>query len=212
MAEESLEYKVYQQIKEMMLNFDIAPGQRIVITELAERLGVSRTPVKMALIILLKEGFLDYSPRQSCYTIHQLTQEEFDSVHEFREMMELGAIDKAMKNLTPEKLETLEKKALEFKQAADSDEMELRFVLDLNFHAYIIDMMGSPYWSERYREVYQRFFMRRRIRKLFGERYAQVMAEHNEIVEAFRQRDAERAKRAISAHAKGSKEFIDSIY
>jgi DNA-binding GntR family transcriptional regulator len=212
MAEQNLEYKVYQQIKEMMLNFDIVPGQRIVITELAEKLGVSRTPVKMALIILLKEGFVDYSPRQSCYTVHQLCQEELDSLHEFRELLELGAVAKAMKNLTPEKLKILERKALDFKQAADTDEKELRFLLDLNFHAYIVDLVGSPYLSDTYREVFQRFFMRRRISSLFGDRYAKVLAEHNEVVEAFRQRDVERAKQAISAHANATKEFMDSIY
>jgi DNA-binding GntR family transcriptional regulator len=212
MAEQNLESKVYQQIKDMMLNFDIVPGQRIVITELAEKLGVSRTPVKMALIMLLKEGFVDYSSRQSCYTIHQLSPEELDSLHEFRELLELGAVAKAMKNLTPEKLEILEQRALDFKQAADADEKELRFLLDLNFHAYIVDLAGSPYLSDTYREVYQRFFMRRRISRLFGDRYAKVLAEHNEVVEAFRHRDVEGAKAAISAHAKATKEFMDSIY
>jgi DNA-binding GntR family transcriptional regulator len=212
MAEQSLEYKVYEQIKDMMLNFDIVPGQRIVITELAQKLGVSRTPVKMALIMLLKEGFVDYSPRQSCYTIHQLSKEELDSLHEFRELLELGAVAKAIKNLTPAKVKALERKALDFKKAAATDEKELRFVLDLGFHSYFVDLAGSPYLSDTYRNVYQRFFMRRRISRLFGDRYAKVMAEHNAIVEAFRQRDAEMAKQAISAHAKATKEFMDSIY
>jgi len=212
MAEQNLEYKVYQQIKEMMLNFDIVPGQRIVITDLAEKLGVSRTPVKMALIMLSKEGFVDYSARQSCYTIHQLSQEELDGLHEFRELLELGAVRKAIKNMTPEKLEILEEKANNFKQAAAVDERELRFVLDLDFHAYIVDLAGSPYLTATYRDVYQRFFMRRRISKFFGERYIQVISEHKEVVEAFRQNDVERALQAIAAHAKATKEFMDSIY
>lgn len=212
MNDQSLEYKVYQQIKDLMLSFEIVPGQRIVITELAERLGVSRTPVKMALIMLSKEGFVDYTPRQSCYTIHQYSREELDSLHDLRVILELGALPKAMENLTPAQLRELEKKARDFKQAGDTDKRELRFLLDLNFHACFVDMADSRYLSETYREIYQRFFMRRRISSFFGERYATAFAEHEEILEAFRQRDVERAKQAISAHAAATKEFIDSIY
>jgi DNA-binding GntR family transcriptional regulator len=212
MSEQSLEYKVYQQIKDMMLSFDIFPGQRIVITELAEKLGVSRTPVKMALIMLSKEGFVDYAPRQSCYIIHQYSKEELDSLHDFRVLLELGAVSKSIENLTPQKMKVLERKAGDFKQAADTDKRELRFMLDLSFHVCFVDLAGSPYLSETYREVYQRFFMRRRISSFFGERYVTALAEHEEILEAFRQRDAERAKQAITDHAKATKEFIDSIY
>jgi DNA-binding GntR family transcriptional regulator len=212
MPDQSLEYKVYQQIKDMMLNFDIVPGQRIVITELAEKLGVSRTPVKMALIMLSKEGFVDYAPRQSCYTIHQYSREDLDNLHDFRVLLELGALPKAIENLTPEKMKVLERKAQDFKQAGDIDKRELRFMLDLSFHSCFVDLAGSPYLSEAYREVYQRFFMRRRISNFFGDRYTHAFAEHEEILEAFRQRDLERAKQAISTHAAATKEFIDSIY
>ena len=212
MPEQSLEYKVYQQIKELMLNFDIVPGQRIVITELAEKLGVSRTPVKMALIMLSKEGFVDYAPRQSCYIIHQYSREELDSLQDFRVLLELGAVPKSIENLTPAKMKVLERKARDFEQAGDIDKRELRFLLDLNFHACFVDLAGSPYLSETYREVYQRFFMRRRISSFFGDRYANAFAEHEEILEAFRKRDVERAKKAISNHAAATKVFIDSIY
>lgn len=212
MSEENLDFKVYAQIKQMMLDFELVPGQRLVITDLAEKLAVSRTPVKMALIMLLKDGFIDHSPRQSSYTVHQLSREELDGLHSFREILELGSINLAINNLTPAKLKILESKMQNFKRAASSDERELRFVLDLDFHSYFVDLAGCPHLTDTYRDVYQRFFMRRRVSRFFGERYAQVLTEHNEIVEAFRRRDAERAKLAISAHARATKVFMDSIY
>ncbi len=211
-SEETLDYKTYKQIKQMMLNFDIVPGQRIVITELADKLEISRTPVKMALIMLMKEGFVDYSHRQSCYTVHQLTQEEYDGLADFREILEVGAVNKAMKNLTPAKLEELEQKARKFRQAAEANDKELRVVLDLEFHSCIVELAGSRNLIETFRDVYQRFFMQRRITRLLGERYAQVLAEHDEIIEAFRQGDADRARQAIVNHSRLAKEFIDSIY
>ena len=196
----------------MMLQFEIVPGQRVVITELADQLGISRTPVKMALIMLMKEGFVDYSSRQSCYTIHQLTREEYDGLAEFREILEAGAVHKAMKNLNGAKLKQLEQKATKFKQAAEANEKEQRFILDLEFHAAVVSLAGSASLTETFRDVYQRFFMQRRMIRFGVERNAQVVKEHDAIAEAFRQKDIEQARQAITVHARSAKEFFDSIY
>ena len=212
MSEETLDYKTYKQIKQMMLNFDIVPGQRVIITELADKLGISRTPVKMALIMLMKEGFVDYSARQSCYTIHQLTREEYDGLADFREILEAGSVNKAMRNLTPAKLELLEQKAASFRRAAEANERELRFALDLEFHTGIVNLAGSSGLTETFKDVYQRFFLQRRIIRLGSERNAQIISEHESIAAAFRRGDTEGARQAISAHAKSSKDFFDSIY
>lgn len=212
MKDDNLEVKTYKQVKEMMLNFELVPGQRIVITELADQLGVSRTPVKMALIMLLKEGYLDYSTKQSYYTIHQFTKEELDYLFEFREFIEVGAVEKSIANITDEKLKILETKAFALREAAAKDQRELKFLLDLDFHSYIVELSGNPYLVEAERDVYQRFFMRRRISKFFGERYAEMLNEHDDIVAAFRERDVQKARSILSAHLKAGKEFIDSIY
>ena len=66
--------------------------------------------------------------------------------------------------------------------------------------------------TETFRDVYQRFFMQRRIIRHGGDRNAQVVTEHEQIAQAFRQGDPEGARNAIVAHAKSSKEFFDSIY
>lgn len=212
MSEETLDYKTYKQIKQMMLRFEIVPGQRLVITELADQLGISRTPVKMALIMLMKEGFVDYSPRQSCYTLHQLTREEYNGLADFREILEAGSVYKAMKNLSGAKLKQLMQKAQKFRQAAEANEREERFILDLEFHTNIVGLAGSTSLTETFRDVYQRFFLQRRIIRLGADRNAQVVAEHEAITEAFRQNDAEKARQAVTDHAKSAKEFFDSIY
>ena len=114
MQDNTLELKTYNTIKKMMLNFDLVPGQRVVITELAEHLGVSRTPVKMAVIMLYKEGYLDYSARKSYYTVHQLSKEELDHLYSFREFLELGVAENELANLTQEQFKALENKSLIF--------------------------------------------------------------------------------------------------
>lgn len=210
MGERNLNNVVYQKIKQMMLDYEITPGQRLTFADLAEKLGVSRTPVNNALSLLNKEGFLDFTPNQG-YTVHQITKEEADQLYELRTILELGAIEKTIHNLTPAKFKELEKRERLFKQAVDENQSRGRFSLDEEFHAYIVEMSGNYYLAEYFREVYQRIFLRHRIRPLKGERVVQVPAEHRELVEAIGQRDVERAKRIVAEHIESGKQYIYSF-
>lgn len=93
--DKNLTQMAYTKIKEMMLNYDIVPGQRLIFVDLAKRLGVSRTPVNNALSILANEGFLDFVPNQG-YTVHQITRQEAGALYELREIIEVGAIERAI--------------------------------------------------------------------------------------------------------------------
>ena len=210
MAERNLNNKVYQQIKQMMINYEIIPGQRLLFSDLAEKLGVSRTPVNNALSLLAKEGFLDFTPNQG-YTVHQINREEADALYELRLILELGAIDKIVMNLTPEKLKLLEKKERAFKEAVALNVSRGRFMLDEDFHSFIVEMSGNIYLGEYFREIYERIFLRHRIGPLRGERQQQVPDEHHEIFDAIKSRDVNRTKEAITHHVTAGKEYIYSF-
>lgn len=210
MGEKNLNNTVYQKIKQMMLDYEITPGQKLTFIDLAERLGVSRTPVNNALSLLAREGFLDFTPNQG-YTVHQITKEEADQLYEVRKILELGAIEKVIKNLTPQKMKELERRERLFKQAVDEKQSRGRFTLDQEFHGYIVEMSGNHYLAEYFREVYQRIFLRHRVRPLRGERVVQVPAEHSELLHAIRNRDTEKAKEVISRHIENGKQYIYSF-
>ena len=150
MSERNLNNIVYQKIKQMMLNYEITPGQRLTFVDLAEKLGVSRTPVNNALSLLSKEGFLDFTPNQG-YTVHQITKEEADQLYEVREILEVGALEKAILHLTPVKIKELEKRESLFKQSVDEKQNRGRFFLDQEFHAYIVEMSENHYLAEYFR-------------------------------------------------------------
>ena len=209
MSERNLTDKVYQQIKQMMINYELIPGQRLIFNDLAEKMGVSRTPVNNALSLLAKEGFLDFTPHQG-YTVHQITKEEADSLYELREILEIAAIEKVIANLTPEKLKVLERKQKSFEQAVAEKVSRGRFFLDQEFHAGIVELSGNLYLADYFREVYQRIFLRHRVGPLRGERAVQAPVEHDNILEAIKERDVARARQAISNHIKAGKEYIYS--
>jgi DNA-binding GntR family transcriptional regulator len=207
--DKNLTEMAYRKIKEMMLNYDIVPGQRLIFIDLAKRLGVSRTPVNNALSILANEGFLDFVPNQG-YTVHQITRAEAGDLYELREIIELGAIEKALEHHSAEKLEILRQQKCLYETSVIENVSRGRFALDQEFHASYIRMAENPYLTDYFREIYQRIFLRHRIEGLPAGRAKQVVLEHSDIYDAIRQRNLKSARQLIKRHIQAGKEYIFS--
>ena len=211
-GERSLTQMAYRKIKEMMLNYEIIPGQRLVFVDLAKRIGVSRTPVNNALSNLANEGYLDFVPHQG-YTVHELTQEEASALYQVREMIELGAIRLAIQKLTPEKVRLLKRTKEIVSEKLNADHVTRRnFMLDLEFHTAYIQMAGNPYLTNCFREVYQRIFLRHRLEGLSIARNQEVDSEHNEIFDAISKRNVRKAKEVIRKHISAAEKSIFSVF
>ena len=210
--DKNLTQMAYRKIKDMMFSYEIIPGQRLVFVDLAKKIGVSRTPVNHALSILANEGFLDFIPHQG-YAVHELTQEEAGALYQVREIIELGAIELAIRKMTPEKLEALRQKKEVLAEKLTADHVTRRnFILDQEFHLCYIDMAGNPYLTGFFREVYQRIFLRHRIEGLSISRNQQVVSEHNEILKAISQKDVRKAKELIKKHIRAAEKSIFSVF
>lgn len=207
--EKNLTQLVYDSIKQMMLDYEIVPGQRLVFNDLAQLLGVSRTPVNNALSMLANEGFLDFVPNQG-YRVHEITKEEAESLYEIREILELGAIGKAIRKLTTEKLHNLERQKVLYETVVTEQVSRGRFVLDQEFHASIVEMTDNLYLADYFREIFQRTFLRHRIEGLRGDRAREVVAEHEAIFQAIQLRDVMRAGDLLKAHIRTGKSYIFS--
>jgi DNA-binding GntR family transcriptional regulator len=206
----NLTLAVYDSIKEMMINYDIVPGQRLIFVDLAKQLGVSRTPVNNALSILAKEGYLDFVPNQG-YSMHKLTMEEAESLYELREILEIGTIGKAIRNLNPEKIGELEDKRAEYVEAISDRTFRRLFVLDTEYHAAIMGMVDNMYLIERYRDICQRIFLRIRTEDLRLDRQREIVKEHDALFEAVQLRDVEYAKELIRTHNTNAKKNLFAI-
>jgi DNA-binding GntR family transcriptional regulator len=199
----------YGKIKEMMFNYEIVPGQRLIFVDFANRLGVSRTPINNALSILANEGFLDFIPNQG-YRVHEITQEEASHLYEVREIIELGALEPAMRKVSSEKLKDLERQRKLYEKSVAEQVTRGRFTFDQEFHACYVQMAENPYLTDYFREIYQRIFLRHRIEGLPVGRAREVVLEHKEIFKAISMKDAENAKKLVKHHIKTGKDYIFS--
>ncbi len=201
MAEQkNLTLRVYDNIKQMMLNYDIVPGQRLVFVDLAKELGVSRTPVNNALSILAKEGYLDFIPNQG-YSVHKLTREEAESLYEIKVLMELGSVENAIKLATPGKLAAIEEKKNRYASSVKSHIYRHLFVLDMEFHAAIGEMVNNTYYVDIYKDISQRIFLRFRTEHLETPRLFEIIEEHENLYNAIITKNVKTAKKLIKEHS-----------
>jgi DNA-binding GntR family transcriptional regulator len=208
-GDENLTQMAYRKIKEMMFNYQIVPGQRLIFVDFAERLGVSRTPVNNALSILANEGFLDFIPNQG-YRVHEITREEAENLYAVREILELGAIAPAIEKINPERLRILGEQKKLYEKVVAEKLTRNRFLIDQEFHAGVVQMAENPYLTDYFREVYQRIFLRHRIEALPVGRAREVVLEHEELFQAIRRKDVKRSKELVKHHIKTGKDYIFS--
>lgn len=193
-----------------MLNYEIVPGQRLVFIDLAKQLNVSRTPVNNALSILAQQGYLDFVPNQG-YSVHKLTQKEAENHYEIREILETGFIGKAIRNMTDKRLQTLKKRKADYENAIVGHVTRKLFILDTEFHAGIIDMVGNDILSAQYRDICQKIFLRFRTEDLRLNRIMDIKDEHNQIFEAICLKDVEHSKELVKLHHKSSRDSLFPI-
>ena len=206
----NLTLAAYDRIMEMMINYDIVPGQRLVFVDLAEQLGVSRTPVNNALSILAKEGYLDFIPNQG-YTVHKLTREEAEALYEIREILEIGTISKAIRAMTQEKIDRLRQVKEVYEKGVTDRVHRGLFVLDIDFHAAIIEMTGNLLLVDRYRDLCKRIFLRFRVEALSIDRIHEIVKEHDQLFETICIKDVDLSKELLKTHNRNARKDLSKI-
>lgn len=96
-----LRERIYEQLEAMITSGAFAPGVRLVESELAQTLGVSRGPIREALQLLWRDGFVDLRPRQGAF-VHVPTRKEIDDFFDIRRALETESVRLASLRATPE--------------------------------------------------------------------------------------------------------------
>ncbi len=206
-SDNNLALKIYKNIRRMMLDYEIVPGQRLIFSDLAKRFNVSRTPVNTALAMLAKEGFLDFVPHQG-YTVHRITKAEADCLYEILGIITGGTIARSIRRLTPAHLEALQRCQQGCEKALAEQTTREQFLLDQEFHAYTIEIAQIRGLADYFRSIYQQLYLRTTLKGLHHERARAVVQEHHQLLEAIRQRDVEEAGSVLEQHFRAGKQYV----
>ncbi len=187
---------VFNTLKDGILTGRFRPGERLLENQLAEELGVSRTPIREALRMLEIENLVDLIPRKGAQ-VKEMSEKDIKDVLEIRKVLEELAAGLAAENITKQEINSLKKANMDFINAFDNGDREAVLEADTRFHDIIFKATKNDKLIQIISNISIQIF-RYRITYLKLLSDVSVPNQHHiELIKAFERRDAARA-RAIS--------------
>ncbi len=141
---ENLDQKVYETLKEMIIESQILPGEKIRQEKLAQELGISRTPLVSALKFLEHEKLVESKPRRG-YFVRLFSKEEMISIFELREVLEGLTAKRAAANITEAQIEVLNGFFKAFAESDDISDFKAYAREDRRFHNFITEIGAKEF-------------------------------------------------------------------
>ncbi|MEU1307506.1 GntR family transcriptional regulator [Streptomyces cinnamoneus] len=191
--------RVYAHVKDAVLQRRYEGGTLLTEGDLAEAVGVSRTPVREALLRLEAEGLLKLYPKKGALVLAVSAQEIADVV-ETRLLVEKHAAGKAVP-AAPQLIARLEELVEDMRRQAAAGDLAAVSLSDRAFHAEIVRNAGNRILSGLYEQLRDRQLrMGVAVMHAHPDRIAKNIAEHTEILEALRSGDAAAAVAVVDRH------------
>lgn len=196
-----LSVRVLQVLQREIRQGLLLPGSRLSLEELAERFGVSVSPIRDALRLLAADGLVELRSRRGAF----VTQPSHTVIHEvfqFRAILECAAVE-AVINGGPEIIDALRARveAMPATMVGDTHADYLTYIHhDQVFHRTLVDAIGNGRLSESYASLAGFTLIARMLHRSGSHRAAETLAEHRAILDALAAREAEAERAAIHAH------------
>lgn len=190
---------VLMELRRAIVARELAPGEQIVQDSVAERLGVSRVPVREALKILEGEGQVRYSPHHG-YFVAKLELNELVEIYRIRQLIESEAIRTAAPLLTKEDLALMEKAVEEMAAANAEGDIATMTAANRRFHFTLFEAADLPRFVRIIRQLWDSSDPYRSLYYVSNEHRDDVDKEHRQILRAARRRDAERLVKLMDQH------------
>ena len=190
---------VFNTLMEDILSGRLKPGEKLNISEISERLGVSRTPVREALKQLMSVGLVENVPHRSPF-VKKLSIEEIIELYYIRAALEGVASRLASKRLSDGQIRELERLCKRMEEKARSGSYD-DFVEDNSkFHFLVYEATDSPRLQEMALHYYRQCEQYRALVMELPGSYDEACREHKNILDAFKKRDLEKADYVAREH------------
>ena len=198
---------VCETLREALRSGVLKPGERLMEIQLADELGVSRTPVREAMRKLELEGYVIMLPRRGTY-VANISIRDINEVFEIRTTLDALASGLAAERITEEELEQLERLLVSIGENIEKRNMKKVVEDDMEFH----DLLYKASRNQRLvsiisnlREQMTRF---RSMSMSYPGRLKKTLKEHSRLVEAIAQRDVELAQKLAVEHMENSEQTL----
>jgi DNA-binding GntR family transcriptional regulator len=192
---------IADRLRDEILDGRLPAGTRLLETELAARFGVSRGPVRDALVELARQGLAQDLPRRGTF-VSSLTEQDLDEVYVLRRAIEEAAVRLAIARASEDDLAEMHRRLGEAEAAYGRADLPAAWEADMAFHRTCCRMSGNTRLVELFEGLASQtvLLMRTALATRASLAWTPPVELHRRIVEAIRARDAEAAVRAVGDH------------
>jgi DNA-binding GntR family transcriptional regulator len=205
-AHATLRERIAGSLRDAIVNGSIASGTRFAEPDLAERFGISRTPVREALRQLESEGFITVVPRKGAI-VASLSAKDVSDFYDLKMVLEGYAAHQAARTLTAADVDRMATVNDAMLAAAGRQEWRKAIELHNEFHDIFVSACGNERLAAIDRNLVMQFQRFRLILAMHGSIEGSAR-QHREIIQAFRDRDAAMAETLVRKNAAYGKKLL----
>ena len=198
---------VFNTLRRAIITGEFAPGERLMEISLANRLGVSRTPVREAIRKLEQEGLVIMIPRKGAQ-VAKITEKSLRDVIEIRCVLEEFAASLACERITEEGKEKLKEAHRQFVEAAQTNDIIDIVEKDEQFHDAIFQATCNDRLITIINNLREQFYRYRMEYVKDIEQHSVLVTEHEQLLHAIFNQDSETAKQIMRTHLKNQQEGV----
>lgn len=213
---ESLIDSVYARLRDLIISNELRGGQKLVDRDLADALGVSRTPVREALGRLTVMGLVEARSRRGYY-VRQYTADQISDLYEFRKILEANAARLAAQHASPTHLQEFHRLLIESEKLTADPENRTRTVeIDLQIHDLIARASGNASLQQAIQNLMDKVTCLIWVEWLDASladpvSIAAAHSEHKALLLSIVERDADRAAEYMGTHIDNAREGLASM-
>jgi phosphonate utilization transcriptional regulator len=201
----SLTTVVQQEIERAILQGEYAPGSKLIEAALAEKMGVSRGPVREAFRMLEEAGLVRNEKNRGVF-VRDIPIDEAVEIFDLRAAMDELVGRKLATSIMPAQLKEIRGLVDSMEKAVKAEDAYNYHLLNLRFHDRLVEMAGNSKLTSIYRKLIKELSLFRRLNLADGWLLPISAGEHRQIIKAIASGDADVAGRAMFAHVMDSKE------
>lgn len=205
----TLREKILENIRDAIISGSLKAGSRVSEPELAERYGISRTPIREAFRQLESEGYLTVIPRRGA-VVSEFSEKDVEEFYAIKSILEGYAARRACEKLTDKELGRLQAINDRLSELAEHNDIKTFFKIHGDFHDTFIKAADNEKLRDLINSLVTRFQRLRLTSLSMPGRMRISVQEHEKIIEAFRSRDAESAEALVRKNAEyGGRVLMD---
>lgn len=201
---------VFNTLRAAILKGELKPGERLMEMHLANKLGVSRTPIREAIRMLEQEGLAVTLPRKGAQ-VAKMTEKDLQDVMEIRDALDELAVVCACSRMNQEQFVELKTAMKSFESAVKAGDVRTIVEADEAFHDVIYKMTHNPKLENIVNNIREQMYRYRYEYVKDHSIYDKLIAEHNAIIEGLQKQDVEYLKEIMHTHLENQVDAVRTV-